>query len=101
MNTMEQIKQAAFEDELQKIAVKNQVAAYGIRGSTIGAGVGSLSAAALATKLLNKVDPLKYKKTPIVAAAAIAGAIAGARIGGGMGAYTGGGVKGTYNLMHV
>jgi hypothetical protein len=100
-DVIEQIKQAAFEDELQKIALKNQVAAYGIKGGTIGAGIGSAGAATLAIKLLKKVDPIKYPKTPLVAAAAIAGAIAGARIGGGVGAYTGGGIKGTYNLMDV
>lgn len=98
---LDQIQHAAFKDELEKIAIKNQVAAYGIRGATVGAGISSLGAAGLAMKLLKKVDPIKYPKSPLVAAAAIAGAIAGARVGGGMGAYAGGGIKGTHNLMDV
>ena len=94
----EHIKQAAYIDELQKIATKNPVAAYSIKGSTLGAGIGSGGAAVIVYKLLKKVDP-KIPRTPLVAAAAIAGAILGARTGGSMGAYMGGGVKGTAHMM--
>jgi hypothetical protein len=95
---LDQIKIKAFKDELEKIALRNPVAGYGIKGATVGAGVGSTGAAVLAFKLLKKVKA-NVPKTPIVAAAAIAGAIAGARAGGGIGAYMGGGVKGTAHLM--
>lgn len=96
----EQIKQAAYMDELEKIATKNPVAAYGIKGSTIGAGIGGTGAALLAFKLLKRVGE-KVKKTPIIAASTVAGAIAGAKIGGNIGASYGGAYKGTHDMYNV
>ena len=94
---LKEVEYQAYKDELEKIALRNPVAQYAMKGSTIGAGVGGGGSALLAMKLLKKAGP-KVSKSPIVALATVAGAIAGAKAGGNIGAYMGGGVKGTYGL---
>jgi hypothetical protein len=90
------IKEAAYKDELNKIATRNPVAVQAIKGGTIGAGVGGVSTGLLAMKLIKK---LKIgHKNPIVAASTLAGAVAGAEAGGRAGAFIGGGQKGVYNM---
>ena len=97
MVNLEQIKETSYKDELEKIAIRNQVAEYGIRGGEVGTAAGSTGAAGLAFALLKKMK-VKAHRTPIVAAATIAGALAGSRVGGNLGAWYGGGLKGTQNL---
>jgi hypothetical protein len=97
MIDLEAIKEAAYKNELEKIAIRNQVAEYGIRGGEVGTAIGSTGAAGLAFALLKKMK-VKAHRTPIVAAATIAGALAGSRAGGNWGAWYGGGLKGTQNL---
>lgn len=91
-------KEQSYKDELEKIALgKNYVAEYGIKGSTMGAGIGGAGALVAANKLLKN---LQHKaKNPIIASAMVAGAVAGAAAGGRIGAYMGGGKKGTTNLF--
>jgi len=85
----------AVDCKMIKVALKNYVAEYGIKGSTMGAGVGA-AAAGLATHRILKA---MKNKNPIIAASMAAGAMAGAAAGGRMGAFMGGGEKGTHNLF--
>ena len=96
MNLSQHFKCEHFAAELEKTALKNPVAAYGIQGAWQGAGVGGGLSAILAHALL-KNTAFKYKN-PAVVLAAIAGAIAGAKTGGNIGAFYGGGLKGAKGL---
>ena len=97
MNYLESVKLAAFKDELEKIALKNQVATGAIRGGIIGATAVTPATAYAMSRVLDHYK-VKGAKTGLIIAAATAGALAGARIGGGMGAFIGGGEKGTHSL---
>ena len=85
------------KDEMKKIAAKNPVAAYAIKGGIVGAGIGSSAGGILAYKLLKKTPA--HIRGPASVAGAIIGAIGGASTGGRLGAFEGGGIKGTTNLM--
>lgn len=83
--------------EMIKQAVKNQVAAYAIKGGVTGAGIGSAAGGVIAYKVL-KNTPSKVR-APAAIASAIAGAIAGSSLGGRIGAFEGGGIKGTTHML--
>jgi len=96
MDLSKSFKCEFFVSELEKTAVKNPVAAYGIQGAWQGSAVGGTTSALIAHALL-KSTAFKHK-SPAVVAAAIAGAIAGAKVGGNLGAFYGGGLKGAKGL---
>jgi hypothetical protein len=97
---LDTIKEQAYKDEIDKIADgKNYVAKYGLKGSSMGAGVGSLSSLAIASHVLKNMN--SKAKNPIIVAAMTAGAVAGATVGGNIGAYMGGAKKATKQLDFV